>query len=71
VDGGGCAFGNVAAVNVVHMGASWEVEQEVRRQLKLGRSAKGFMMYQGSLFPPDTEPAKMDMFIRAVHRVSA
>lgn len=68
VDGACCVFGNVDSVNTVQLGSAEEICREVEQQLELGRAARGFVMCQGSPFPLETEPAKVDIFIEAAHR---
>jgi uroporphyrinogen-III decarboxylase len=68
LDGACCVFGNVDAIRVVCEGSQEEIEAEVRRQVALGRRAKGFVLCQGSPFPLETDPRKIDCFTRAARR---
>jgi uroporphyrinogen-III decarboxylase len=65
VEGACCVFGNLDAVGVVHDGARVDIEQEVWRQVRAGRQARGFVLCQGSPFPLDTPPQKVDLFTLA------
>jgi uroporphyrinogen-III decarboxylase len=64
VEGACCVFGNLDAVGVVHNGARADIEQEVRRQIEAGRKARGFVLCQGSPFPLDTPPQKVDWMVQ-------
>ncbi len=68
IDGleGACSvFGNVDPVGVVQQGTAADIDAEVKRQVALGRKARGFILNQGSPFPLDTPPAKIDLFMAA------
>jgi uroporphyrinogen-III decarboxylase len=63
-----CVYGNVDAIRVVCEGTTQEIEAEVRRQIVLGRQARGFVLSQGSPFPLETDPRKIDDFTRAARQ---
>jgi uroporphyrinogen-III decarboxylase len=64
LDGVCCTFGNVDAIRVVHEGTAAQIEAEVGRQIRLGKQANGFVLCQGSPFPLQTDPGKIDHFMR-------
>jgi uroporphyrinogen-III decarboxylase len=70
IGGDCCVFGNLDAVGVVHDGAQADIEQEVRRQIGAGRQARGFVLCQGSPFPLDTPPQKVDWMVQAGRNAS-
>jgi uroporphyrinogen-III decarboxylase len=65
VDGTCAVFGNVDAVGVVAEGSRADIYKEARRQVKLGRLARGFALSQGSPFPLDTPPENIDWLFEA------
>lgn len=69
VDGTCCVFGNVDSVNTVQLGGVEEIRREVERQLDLGQAARGFVLCQGSPFPLETDPEKVDVFIGAARQM--
>ena len=71
LDGACGVFGNIDAVGVVHDGTRADIEQEVWRQVRAGRKAKGFVLGQGSPFPLDTSPEKVDWMLQAGREASA
>ena len=40
----------------------------MRRQIELGKRAKSFVLCQGSPFPLETEPRRIDVFTRAARQ---
>jgi uroporphyrinogen-III decarboxylase len=69
VDGACAVFGNVDAIQVIHEGTPKAIEAEVRRQIRAGQKANGFVVCQGSPFTLDTEPRKVDWFVRCARTV--
>jgi uroporphyrinogen-III decarboxylase len=44
-----------------------EMAAEAKRQLRVGREAKGFMLSTGSPFPLDTNPRLIDTLVATAH----
>lgn len=63
-----CIFGNVDAVQVMSEGTREAIEAEVKRQLRFGKQAKGFVLSQGSPFTLDTPPERIGWFISCARR---
>ena len=64
-------FGNI---NAVSFGLNCPLEkmaEEVQRQVRAGRRAKGFVVSTGSPFPLDTNPRLVDRLIETAHTISA
>jgi len=57
-----CLIGNIDAIMLQHWTVS-ELEAEIKRQLRCGLKAKGFMMGIGSPLPPNTQLSKFEDFI--------
>ncbi len=66
-----CIFGNVDSVQVIAEASREMIEAEVRRQLRLGERAKGFVLCQGSPFTLDTPPDKVSWFVECARRFRA
>jgi uroporphyrinogen-III decarboxylase len=63
-----CIFGNVDSIHMVHEGSAETLAADVDRQLRLGALARGFVLCQGSPFPLETDPKKIDLLIRYARR---
>jgi uroporphyrinogen-III decarboxylase len=71
VDGACCVFGNVDAVQVVLEGTRATIQVEVRRQLRLGQRARGFVLCQGSPFTLDTPAEKVGWFVHCAREFNS
>jgi hypothetical protein len=60
-------FGNIDAVKYGIRAPADEITAEVRRQVRAGLRAKGFVVSTGSPFPLDTNPRRIDMLVAAAH----
>jgi hypothetical protein len=69
VDGRVAVFGNVDAVRFGLDSTLDEMAAEVRRQTRVGASAKGFVVSAGSPFPLDTNPRQIDKLVETAHSV--
>jgi uroporphyrinogen-III decarboxylase len=48
-----------------------EMAAEVKRQIRIGAQAKGFVVSTGSPFPLDTNPRLIDTLVATAHSHSA
>ncbi len=63
-------FGNVDAVRFGLHGQLEEMAAEVRRQARIGASARGFVVSTGSPFPLDTNTRLIDTLITTAHSLT-
>jgi len=63
-----CIFGNIDAIKIMAEGTPETIEEEVKRQIHVGKRAHGFIVGIGSPLPPTTNPRNVDAFVRAVRR---
>jgi uroporphyrinogen decarboxylase len=61
-------FGNVDAIGIMDHGTPEMIEDEVKRQIRAGKKARGFVAGIGSPLTPTTSPRNLDLFVRAVRR---
>ena len=67
VDGKVAVLGNIDAIQYgLHAGLD-ETAGEVRRQVEIGRRAKGFVVSTGSPLPLDSNPRVVDTMVRTAH----
>jgi len=69
VGGRVAVFGNVDAVRFGLQGTMDEMASEVRRQVRIGARARGFVVSTGSPFPLDTNPRVIDTLVATAHGV--
>lgn len=62
-----CLLGNIDAIRLGLHGTPEEMVAEVKRQIGIGSRAAGFIVSNGSPFPPDTNPRQIDAMITAAH----
>ncbi|NOR82565.1 MAG: hypothetical protein GQ526_03635, partial [Ardenticatenales bacterium] len=67
VAGRAAIFGNIDAVWFGLHSTTDEMAAEVRRQVRIGARAKGFIASTGSPFPLDTHPHLIDALVTAAH----
>jgi len=67
VAGRAAVFGNIDAVRFGLHSTTEEMAAEVRRQVRIGARAKGFIASTGSPFPLDTHPHLIDALVTAAH----
>jgi hypothetical protein len=67
VNGKKVVFGNIDAVRYGLHATPAEMAAEVRRQMKIGDGALGFVVSTGSPFPTDTNPRQIDALLDAAH----
>ena len=67
VAGRTAVLGNIDAVRFGLNTSLEEMAAEAKRQLRLGREAKGFLLSTGSPFPLDTNPRLIDTLIATAH----
>ncbi len=67
VDGRAAVLGNIDAVRYGPGATLEEMAAEAKRQLHIGRRAKGFMLSTGSPFPLDTNPRLIDTMVATAH----
>jgi uroporphyrinogen-III decarboxylase len=65
VAGRSAVFGNIDAVRFGIHATPEEMQTEVRRQIEIGRQARGFIVSTGSPFPLETDPIMIDTMISA------
>lgn len=63
-------LGNIDTVRFGIHGTMEEMAAEVRRQVCIGRQAKGFIASSGSPFPLDTNPRLIDTLVATAHALS-
>ena len=71
VDGRVAVLGNIDAIQYGLHAALDETAGEVRRQVEIGRRAKGFVVSTGSPLPLDSNPRVVDTMVRTAHRMAA
>ena len=64
-------FGNVDPVNIVQKGADEELQAEIERQVRVGRSLGSFVVCTGSPITPLTPVARIRQFIDIARESSA
>ncbi len=69
VAGRAAVFGNVDAVHFGIHATMEEMAAEVRRQMRIGERARGFVVSTGSPFPLDTNPRQIDTLVAAAHAI--
>lgn len=62
-----CLLGNIDSIRFGLHGTPEEMVAEVKRQIDIGSRAAGFIVSNGSPFPPDTNPRQIDAMITAAH----
>ena len=60
-------LGNIDAVRYGPNATLAEMAAEAKRQLRIGRAAKGFVLSTGSPFPLDTNPRLIDTLVSTAH----
>ncbi|MBC8263182.1 MAG: hypothetical protein H8E47_03550 [Anaerolineales bacterium] len=60
-------FGNIDAVQFGIHSTMAEMAAEVKRQIRIGSRAKGFVVSTGSPFPLDTNPRLIDTLVATAH----
>jgi uroporphyrinogen-III decarboxylase len=60
-------LGNVDAVRFGLHASMEEMAAEVKRQVRIGARAKGFVVSTGSPFPLDTNPRLVDTLVATAH----
>ncbi len=70
VDGRVAVFGNIDAVRFGLQAPLDEMAAEARRQARIGRSARGFVVSTGSPFPLDTNPRLIDTLVATAHSLT-
>jgi hypothetical protein len=70
VAGRKAVFGNIDAVRFGIHATPEEMSAEVRRQVKLGAQAHGFIASTGSPFPLETNPIMVDTMVTAAHSIT-
>ncbi len=63
-------FGNIDAVRFGLNARLEDMAAEVRRQARIGASARGFVVSTGSPFPLDTNPRLIDMLVTTAHSLA-
>jgi len=67
VNGRVAVFGNIDAVQFGIHATMEEMAAEVKRQIRIGSQAKGFVVSTGSPFPLDTNPRLIDTLVATAH----
>lgn len=67
VDGRVAVFGNIDAIKFGLHASLDEAASEVRRQVEIGRRAKGFIVSTGSPLPLDSNPRVIDTLVKTAH----
>jgi len=62
-----CLLGNIDTIRLGLHGTPKEMVAEVKRQIGIGSRAAGFIVSNGSPFPPDTNPRQIDAMITVAH----
>ena len=60
-------LGNIDAVRYGPNATMEQMAAEAKRQLRIGRTAKGFLLSTGSPFPLDTNPRQIDTMVATAH----
>jgi uroporphyrinogen-III decarboxylase len=60
-------FGNIDAVEYGVRAPADAIRAEVRRQVRAGARARGFVVSTGIPFPLDTNPRRIDALVAAAH----
>jgi hypothetical protein len=63
-------FGNIDAVQYGIQASDDALKAEVKRQVRAGAGARGFVVSTGSPFPLDTNPRRIDTLVAAAHAAS-
>jgi uroporphyrinogen-III decarboxylase len=71
VGGRVAVFGNIDAVRFGIHATMEEMAAEVKRQIRIGARAKGFVISTGSPFPLDTNPRLIDTLVATAHSHAA
>jgi hypothetical protein len=69
VDGRVAVFGNIDAIQFGLHASLDEMAGEVRRQIEIGRRAKGFVVSTGSPLPLDSNPRVVDTLVGTAHEL--
>jgi uroporphyrinogen-III decarboxylase len=67
VSGRVAVFGNIDAVRFGLHASMEDMAAEVKRQIRVGTQAKGFVVSTGSPFPLDTNPRLIDTLVATAH----
>jgi len=62
-----CLLGNIDTIRFGLHGTPKEMVAEVKRQIDIGSRAAGFIVSNGSPFPPGTNPRQINAMITAAH----